>query len=604
MQSKFAGAASSSTVAAACTLTVPESLTDCTSLVDVVRMRAARQGGRTALTFLNDGWDDASSWTYGELFLHTSRIAAALLESGGPGRRAVLLYEPGLEYVAAFLGALQAGIVAVTSYPPSGSRAAGRLFGIVEDARPEIIMSTRRIRDTEMRLREESWAGRDVTWIVTDELPAWTDEGAAPVAVGQPLAMLQYTSGSTASPKGVMVTHDNLISNSLAALHWLGPDPDRIGVSWLPPYHDMGLMGGVLQPVFEGFPVTLLSPMHFVQRPIRWLRAISRTRATATGAPNFAYDLCADQIPDDELEGIDLSCLEVAFCGAEPVRMETLNRFAHRFAAYGFRSTALNPCYGMAEATLMVSGKPAGTEPRYHFFDQPALEAHRIVPVDASGEDAGEDARAVASCGAIGRGLDVLIVDPETMEPAAPDRVGEIWVTGGHVAAGYWDREAETAETFDARVAGDVRPYMRTGDLGFLFEGELYITGRIKDVIIVAGRNHYPQDIELTAQKAHPAIRVNGVAAFSVDAEGEEALVIVADISRARKPSELDLDEVRLAVIQRVTAEHGIAPRDVRFGLVGTVPLTTSGKVQRQACRRAYLEGTLRLMQSERAAAG
>ena len=288
-----------------------------------------------------------------------------------------------------------------------------------------------------------------------------------------------------------------------------------------------------------------------------------------------------------ELDSIDLSCLEVAFCGAEPVRAETLLRFARRFARCGFRAAALNPCYGMAEATLMVSGKPAGSAMRHGFFDQAALAAGRVTEGDTQDEK-----RALTSCGRVARNLTVRIVDPDTMEPSLPETIGEIWVAGEHVAAGYWNRGEESEQAFGARLAGDDREYLRTGDLGFLRGGELFITGRIKDLIIIAGRNHYPQDIELTVQSAHAAIQANGVAAFPVEAEDGETLVVVAEIRRAgRSHGTDDLDAIRHAVVRMVTQVHGLRPADVHLGPFGTVPRTTSGKIQRQACKRAYLDG-------------
>ncbi|MEQ8967983.1 MAG: fatty acyl-AMP ligase [Azospirillaceae bacterium] len=572
----------------------------CESFVDILRYRAAHEGDRPALEFLEDGEGKGVLWRYRDLAAHAARIAAALSARGLAGGRAVLLYEPGAEYVAAFFGALQAGVVAVTSYPPSGSRATNRVFAIVEDCRPEVILTTAAIRDTELRLRAEPWGATGVDWLATDELEMPDDPDAVPVVGDQSLAMLQYTSGSTGQPKGVMVSHANLMSNGMAAREWLGVDPERIGVSWLPPYHDMGLMGCVLQPIFDGFPVTLMAPMHFLQRPSRWLRAISDRRATATGAPNFAFDLCVDQVEEDEMEGLDLSSLEVAFCGAEPVRKQTMDRFAERFAAHGFRYAALNPCYGMAEATLIVSGKARGTAPRHRFIDSAALESNRVVDVDPGAPGA----RAVMSCGAVAAGVDVRIVDPDDRLSLGADEVGEIWVAGGHVALGYWQKEEETRETFDGRIQGDRRSWMRTGDLGFLADGELYVTGRIKDVIIIAGRNHYPQDIELSAQSAHEAIRPNGVAAFSVEpAEGEgseDRLVIVAEVRRAKPGTDSDPARIREAIVGAVTAAHGIAPEAVHLGPVGTVPLTTSGKVQRRACRQGYLQGNLRRLAADK----
>jgi acyl-CoA synthetase (AMP-forming)/AMP-acid ligase II len=566
-----------------------EALANCRSIIEVVRMRAMCDPDKRALMFLKDGADDIEQWTYGELWGRASRVARHLDQLGTAGKRAVLLYEPGLEYIAAFLGSLQAGAVAVTSYPPSGTRATQRMFGIIEDAQPAVVLSTSRIRASEAKLRPDFWSLHGAQWVATDALPnlSAVELPAAPMVTGQPLAMLQYTSGSTSRPKGVMVTHRNLLSNCEACHDWLQPGPHWVGCSWLPPYHDMGLMGGLLQPLYDGFPVVLMAPGHFIQRPERWLRAISRFRCTATGAPNFAFDLCTNEIDDRELDSIDLSCLEVAFCGAEPVRAETLLRFARRFARCGFRAAALNPCYGMAEATLMVSGKPAGSAMRHGFFDQAALAAGRVTEGDTQDEK-----RALTSCGRVARNLTVRIVDPDTMEPSLPETIGEIWVAGEHVAAGYWNRGEESEQAFGARLAGDDREYLRTGDLGFLRGGELFITGRIKDLIIIAGRNHYPQDIELTVQSAHAAIQANGVAAFPVEAEDGETLVVVAEIRRAgRSHGTDDLDAIRHAVVRMVTQVHGLRPADVHLGPFGTVPRTTSGKIQRQACKRAYLDG-------------
>jgi len=569
---------------------IPEALGDCLSLVDVLRMRALHQGSQPAYIFLNDGVDDAVEWTYGQLYARASAIAAELGLRDGRGKRALLLYEPGLDYIAGFLGALMAGTVAVPSYTPVGSRATNRLVGILADAGAEIILTTARIRDVELRLRGDFWATRDVHWIVTEEAPPAAPDAPMPGVGAQDLAVLQYTSGSTGSPKGVMVTHRNLMSNAEAIAYWLRPSSESRGCIWLPPFHDMGLMGGILQPLYQGFPVVLFSPAHFVQQPIRWLRAISRHRSTVTSAPNFAFDLCVNEIDDDELDGLDLSSLSVAFCGAEQVRKETLERFADRFGRYGFRAEALIPCFGMAETTLIVSGKPVGMQPRWLRLDQAALEAGRVV----EGNPEAVGAPVLASCGPVVKGLAVRIVDPNTLQPCPADGIGEIWVTGGHVAAGYWGRGADTEQAFRARIEGDDSEYLRTGDLGFMRDGELFVTGRIKDLIIIAGRNHYPQDIEATAQEAHPANQANGVAAFPVEVEGREELILVVEVRRNGKLTSLDHSEIARKIVQAVTSAHRIRPLDLYLGPVGTIPRTTSGKVQRQACKRAYAEGNLR----------
>jgi acyl-CoA synthetase (AMP-forming)/AMP-acid ligase II len=576
----------------------------CQTLVEILRMRAELRSDDTAYVFVKDGVDDASQWSYRQLWGRASAIARRLLDLEAEGKRALLLYEPSLDYIAGFLGALQAGAIAVPSYPPSGSRASGRLQSIIDDARPDFILSTTAIRESEEHFRAEFWRAQALSWITTETLTPETLEeakGAYRPAGPKAIALLQYTSGSTGNPKGVMVTHRNLMSNAEALCDWLGRDPEPRGCIWLPPFHDMGLMGGILQPLYQGFPVVLFSPRHFIQQPIRWLRAISRHRSTVTSAPNFAFDLCINDVEDEDLAGIDLSSLRVAFCGAEPVRKETLMRFFERFAPFGLREEALTPCYGMAETTLIVSGKPPGATPVFRHFDQAALDERRVVERDA----ASPGARPLSSCGPVVRGLAVEIVDPQSLKPSLPGQIGEIWVAGEHVAAGYWRREAETREAFGAEVAGDGRRYLRTGDLGFLLDGELFIAGRIKDLIIIAGRNHYPQDIELTAEAAHPAISANGVAAFAIEREGEEALVLVAEARRTRKAeAQEEYEEIRRTMLQAVVSGHGVAPVDIYLAPGGTIPRTTSGKIQRQACKRAYLGGTLRRRLDERGSVG
>jgi acyl-CoA synthetase (AMP-forming)/AMP-acid ligase II/NAD(P)H-dependent flavin oxidoreductase YrpB (nitropropane dioxygenase family) len=563
-------------------------LGQCTSLIDILRMRSLRESGALAYIFLNDGADNESRLTFRELFERTSAIAGVLRRHGAVGKRAMLLYEPGLDYIAAFLGTLQAGAIAVPSYPPTGTRAINRLASIIDDAEPDFLLSTTSIRAAATRQREQFWQQQRATWVTTDELPSHAADASAVDVNGQELAVLQYTSGSTGNPKGVMVTHRNLMSNAAAIQDWIGFDPPPRGCIWLPPFHDMGLMGGVLQPLYQGFPVVLFSPAHFVQQPLRWFRAISRHRSTVTSAPNFAFDLCVNEIDDIDLGDIDLSSLKIAFCGAEPVLKDTLDRFVQRFERCGLDPRALTPCYGMAETTLIVSGKPPGTLPHYRHFEPTALMAGRVAEVDQTTPGA----RAIASSGRIARGLDVRIVVPDTLQAAAADVIGEIWVSGKHVGAGYWGKDAETAQTFAAPLAGQDRVYLRTGDLGFMRAGELFVTGRIKDVIIIAGLNHYPQDIEFSAQRADPAIQPNGVAAFALAADGTEALAIVAEIGRGAQSE--SRDKIRRNIMKGVSAAHGIRPAEIYLGRIGSIPRTTSGKVQRQACKRAFLAGTLR----------
>jgi len=558
------------------------------TVIEAVHAHALRTPDQLALVFLGNGSDETARWTCRDVVMHAARVAAALHAAGASGKRAVLLYEPGLEYVAALLGALQAGVVAVPSFPPLGSRASQRLAGIVDDADPDVVLSTSRLRAGEADIRKRCARAR-FTWIATDTLPMPRELPTPEPVAADSLALLQYTSGSTGMPKGVMISHANLVSNSRALLRTLAPASQRVGCSWLPPYHDMGLMGGILLPLVAGFPVVLFPAAHFVQSPVRWLRTIHRYGVTVTVAPNFALDLCTRAIADEDLAGIDLSTVTELFCGAEPIRQSSVDAFVQRFGHHGFRRDAFLPCYGLAESTLIVTGKRRGTAPRHAAFDSGALDLHRAVTV----RDDEVSARVLVSCGEAAEGHTALIVDPDDRQPFPEGRVGEIWVAGPNVAHGYWQRPDETAATFHATLADGSGPFMRTGDLGFLRGGEFFITGRIKDVIIIAGRNHYPQDIELTAQDAHPDVRANGVAAFRIDAEHGEALVIVAEVRRRPRGRTVDVRAVRNAVISRTAAVHGVRPHAVHIGPVGTLPLTTSGKVRRRECRPAFLSGSL-----------
>jgi acyl-CoA synthetase (AMP-forming)/AMP-acid ligase II len=391
--------------------------------------------------------------------------------------------------------------------------------------------------------------------------------------------------------------------------------PDSRGLIWLPPYHDMGLIGGIIQPLYAGFHVTLMSPLHFLQQPIRWLRAVARTRATTSGGPNFAYDLCVDRVAPEELNGLDLSSWDVAFTGAEPVRAETLDRFAAAFAPYGFRREAFYPCYGLAEATLIAAG---GAKSTPYVVHEGPLEPRR--PNGAA--DGTQAARRHVGCG---RGLsdqDLVIVDPERFTRSLPGQIGEIWIRGASVAKGYWNRDERTRETFGAFVADSGEgPFLRTGDLGFSKDGELFVTGRLKDLIIIDGRNHYPHDIEETVQRSHPAIRPHCCAAFSIERDDQEHLFVVTEIERQYRPrraradlaasasaspspgsesvciapgnAEGDLHDIVRAIRRAVAEQHDLRVSDVRLLKPGTIMKTASGKIQRYACRSRYLEGTL-----------
>lgn len=568
------------------------------TLVDVARERASAHPERIAYVYLREGEDEEARLSYAQLDRRARAIAAALEAQGLAGERALLLYPPGLDFVTAFFGCLYAGVTAVPAYPPHPARlerSLPRLAAIARDCGAAAALSTQPVCEA-----AAAWAGApDVAksgaslaalrWLATESLGEagashWRERAAAPDA----LAFLQYTSGSTGSPKGVMVTHANLLENERFICRAFGQDEQTVVVGWLPVYHDMGLIGNVLQPFYVGGLSVLMPPLAFLQRPARWLSAISRYRATTAGGPNFAYDLCVRKIPDSVRAGLDLSTWRVAYDGAEPVRAETLDRFAEAFAPCGFRLEAFFPCYGLAEATLLVTAA-GGREPLRIRADRGALLEGRLLEADTGG------ASVLVSCGPPVPGQAVAVVDPASRERLADGTVGEIWVQSPSVAAGYWGRPEESEATFRATCAdGSPGRFLRTGDLGVLREGELIITGRLKDLIIVRGQNHYPQDVESTVAACAPELRPGCVAAFSVDLEGEERVVVAAELERRpRGEQALALEELGGRIREGVMKLHDLPVYKVVLLEPGTLPKTTSGKLRRSECRRGFLGETL-----------
>jgi amino acid adenylation domain-containing protein len=585
------------------------------SLVELLRRRGAERPDDHAFTFLRDGEGDEARWTYRQLDEQARVVAGTLQDAGAAGERALLLYPPGPDYLAAFLGCLYAGTVAVPIYPPRQSRGLARLLSILGDAGARFALGTRALLDGAVGAgpgpAADSLELSAVRRIATDELAAdaadaWRDPGVGPSA----LAFLQYTSGSTAEPKGVMLSHGNLLHNLELIRQGFGVDGSDVGVIWLPPYHDMGLIGGLLEPIYAGFPAVLLSPMSFLQKPLRWLAAVSRFRGTVSGGPNFAYDLAVRKVGEAEKSALDLSSWSLAFNGAEPIRSATLERFARAFAPCGFRPGAFYPCYGLAEATLFVTGAGRGSGAAVGAFSARELARHRAVRGGAAG-----DRRELVASGRCPEGQRVEVVDPETGAPCAPGWVGEVWIAGPSVARGYWRRRELTAAAFGAQLAGslagtaDETAFLRTGDLGFLEGGLLYVTGRSKDLMILRGRNVYPQDVEVTVEAAHPALRAGGCAAFSVDpddveapiaarADGErreECLVVVQELRRDALRDALSgtAEAVAAAARRAVAEEHEARLHALVLIRPSTLPKTSSGKVRRRATREAYLAGSL-----------
>jgi acyl-CoA synthetase (AMP-forming)/AMP-acid ligase II len=560
-----------------------------TTLVDLLRRRALETPESLACAFLNDGGREAERLSYAELDREARRVAGALQQAGSQGDRALLLFPAGLDFLKAFFGCLYAGVIAIPAPPPEASRlkrTLPRLRAIAADAGVSVVISNPAIRSLVAESRDdipglEGMDYLDIALVAPDQADSWQ----VPKLAATDLAYLQYTSGSTTSPKGVMISHRNVVHHCGYLQRCCEYTPDSISVTWLPYFHDYGLIEGLLEPIFNGTPGYAMSPFSFLKRPFNWLQAISLCRATHTQAPNFAYEQCVRRIKPEQLTQLDLSCLRSAGNGAEPINPSVLEAFYRTFAPCGFRWEAFCPAYGLAETTLMVSCCSPSLTPHVGRFRADALGENRVVATD----DNATAAREVASCGRIVCEFDVAIVNPDTLTRCAGDEVGEIWVADPSVAGGYWKRTAESEATFAACLADTGEgPYLRTGDLGFIRDGELYVTSRIKDLIIVAGANHYPQDIEWTVEKCHPDVRPSGVAAFSIAVDGEERLVVAAEIERGSIGGPAEATQVFDAIKRAITLEHEVPLHAVLLLVRGSLPKTASGKVQRHGCWRLF----------------
>ena len=573
------------------------------NLVDLLRDRAEHKPDQLAYRFLADGETSQQTLTYLQLHQQAVQIASYLQSFLSPGDRVLVVYpySAGLEFIAAFFGCLYADAIAVTDNPPVSPQAIVKLQTRLESSQCRAILSTKALIEQlkiqfSVEKEEETRRGTSLRWVATDDL---LDQNLAidwqkPPINGDTVAFLQYTSGSTGTPKGVIVTHGNVLHNSAIIYKAFGHHNHSKGLIWLPLFHDMGLIGGVVQPLYGSFPVTLMSPVALVQKPFRWLEAISEYQATTSGGPNFAYDLVCRTATPEKLEQLDLSSWDVAFSGAEPVRWDTLKRFAEIFGPCGFKPEAFYPCYGMAETTLFISGGHKHQTPNILWVDPVALEHNQVIQTQETSlanNPQSRKTRSLVSCGFPWLGDEVMIVDPQELTPRDADQVGEILVSGKGVGLGYWDKPEDTETTFRVYVEGR-GPYLRTGDLGFLQDGELYITGRIKDMMILWGRNRYPQEIEATLDTCHPAIRAGHSAAFSVETELGEQLIIAAEIER-RYLRNLNVEEVVNAIRQAIAEQNTVDVFAIVLLKTTTIPKTTSGKIQRRACRTKFLEGSL-----------
>jgi acyl-CoA synthetase (AMP-forming)/AMP-acid ligase II len=569
------------------------------TLVYRLHRRALEQPEQVAYTFLTYNSTDVEkqNLTYKELDERAQAISADLHRRGAAGKPVLLFFPSGLDYIAAYFGCLYAGAIAIPAYIPQSARALPRIQAILDDSQAEFVLTTTSVLTKLMRWVNNVPDLIRLTWIATDALDIapgdyWRDQAVDL----ETLAFLQYTSGSTATPKGVMVSHGNLMHNLALVQYCFRADEIEkpVGVYWLPMFHDMGLILGILSGVYSGYPIYLMTPADFLQRPLRWLQAISEYRGTMSSAPNFAYELCVRRIQEKDLLDLDLSSWVCAGNAAEPVRASTIERFAHFFARCGFSRDVLRPGYGLAEATLLVSSARAGDPICIQYVDKARLDQKEFVESEA------QQGQPMVSCGQPVLSQHVVIVDPETALPCKPQQIGEIWVSSQSVTGGYWRREEENEHTFHAYLATGDGPFLRTGDLGALYQNNLFITGRLKDLVILDGRNLYPQDIEYTVEKAHPAIRPECCVAFSVDDGDKESLVVLAEIDHRYRPStgeedyQLDFQEIIKKVREAIATHHEILVQKVLLLKIGGILKTSSGKPQRRACRQAFLQGELK----------
>ena len=568
------------------------------TIIDAVFEQSVNNPERLAYACVSSEGTLESALNYRDLINRSESVTAEVLRSCEPGDRAILLFHGGTEFITSFLGCLIAGVIPIPAYPvrvpPSAAQPARnfmRLVPIIHNAQPKIALCTRPVVDRQSELGAAEPIFRSLKWIAVEEIPDQQLE-SRPQVLGENLAFLQYTSGSTSIPKGVMVSHNNLVSVfSDMDASW-PHDDSSVMVTWAPVFHDMGLIHGILFPLFFGFPVYTLPAASVLQHPRRWLEAITRFSGTHSSGPNFILELCLKRISEHDMKDLNLSSLRALLTGAEAVRHTTLDRFRKTFALCGLRPDAIQPGYGLAEFTLTVSGIDAGSTPRTVHLDASACEKRRVVLRDA--ED-GVLTRSFVSCGWTHVGSDIRIVDPQSLRECPPDEIGEIWVTGENLTQGYWQNPEATDETMRARLVDGSGPYLRTGDLGFVIDRDIFIAGRLKDLIIIRGRNLYPHDIEATVEESVPEVRAGRCCAFSIEREEGEALVIVAEIERAQRHN-FDATKVFARLRGEVSVQHEAELFDAVFVRTGTFPLTSSGKAQRQRARQEYLDGKLQVI--------
>ncbi|MCC5644396.1 fatty acyl-AMP ligase [Nostoc sp. CHAB 5824] len=572
------------------------------SLIDLLSDRAQKQPDNQVFTFLKDGEIESDCLTYQTLDGQARAIAASLQSVTSVGERVLLVYpfNASLEFIAALFGCFYAGAIAIPTRPPQNTEECADFGFRIQECQVGIALTCGalidKLQNSWLEWLAESLDRPQLSWIATDLISLDTGSNWQKREIDRDaIAYFQYTSGSTGIPKAVTISHSNVLQNC-ANFQQIFPTLDFRGLNWLPLTHDMGLVAGIMQTIYAGACTALMSPIAVFQNPSRWLKAISTHKATISGGPNFIYDLCVQRVKPEQITNLDLSSWEIAGNAAEPIRPETLENFTALFAPYGFRREAFYLSYGMAEATLGISGGAVKERSAIQFVDEQALEQNRVVMV-AEGQPG---ARRLISCGHPWPGNRVIIVNPKTLTPCLSDGVGEIWVQGAGLSRSYWHRPEETEQTFQAYLSdGSKDAFLRTGDLGFLYNNQLFITGRLKDMMIFWGRNFYPQTLEQTSENSHPALSANASAAFSVDVNGEERLVIAQEVDRhaLRKLNSEQIAEIIGAIRQTMVMQHLVEVYAIALLKPATLPKTLSGKVQRRRCRDQFLAGTLTVIE-------
>ncbi|MCF8234544.1 MAG: AMP-binding protein [Bacteroidales bacterium] len=561
------------------------------TLVDIFKKHVVDTGDKTAFIFLQNGSDEKESITYRELDQKAAAIAAELLQKHQPGEGCLLLLPEGIDFIAGFMGCLYAGLIAIPAHALRRNRNNNRFFTLLENSEAKAVLTNKTTSaDLKRHFGENQQIQKLDHTIIENVDPVKAKQWTMPDMEPSDIAFLQYTSGSTGKPNGTMVSHANLVANLEIIKQSFGHDENLVGVNWLPPFHDMGLIGALLQPLYTGGMNVIIPPNTFLRDPGCWLKAITKYKGSTAGGPNFALDYCVEKISEEEKKEIDLSSVKIFFCGAEPISIQSLDAFSDRFKENGFEARMFYPCYGLAEATLMVTGGDRKEDP--FTLSQNMETGHRAVITDKA-----EQAKQLVACGYPWLGTRLLIVDPGSREICRDMQIGEIWVEGPSVCKGYWNNAQGTKHTFEAYTAESEGPFMRSGDLGFIHEGQLYITGRLKDLIIIRGQNHYPHDIEKTVENAHEALRKYSGAAFSIDLKEEERPVILQEVERTFL-RDLNKEEVFDAIRSALATEHDLQAHAIVLLRTGSIPKTSSGKIRRQASKKAYLNDELNVVAS------